>query len=88
MMAGESWKALMATVPGFISPVDLKRVMHVGMRDVNQLERGRVAASEMGVVWGGEGSHERFAERLGEEMKCRFGDGDGVDEKGVLVHLE
>ncbi|KAK0613535.1 hypothetical protein B0T14DRAFT_539366 [Immersiella caudata] len=87
MMAGESWKALMATVPGFVAPLDLKRVVHVGMRDVNELERGRVEGSEMGVVWGGEGSDERFAERLGEEMKWRFGDGD-EEEKGVLVHLD
>ncbi|KAK4449054.1 arginase [Podospora aff. communis PSN243] len=76
MMAGESWRALMATVPGF-KPVDLRRVVHVGMRDVNELERARVEGSEMGVVWAG----------LKEEMAKRFRDEEG-EKKGVLVHLD
>ncbi|KAK0638938.1 hypothetical protein B0T16DRAFT_497131 [Cercophora newfieldiana] len=80
MMAGESWKALVATIPGF-KPVDLKKVVHVGMRDVNELERGRVKGSEMGVVWGGEGVD--FVGGLEKELDRRLELGSEV-----LVHLD
>jgi arginase len=80
VMTGESWEASMATVPGFRA-VDLKRVIHVGMRDVNELERDRVNGSEMGVVWGGEGVD--LVGGLEEELDKRL-----ELESEVLVHLD
>ncbi|KAK5657146.1 hypothetical protein OQA88_3203 [Cercophora sp. LCS_1] len=80
MMGGECWKALMETVPGHRA-FDLSRVVHVGMRDVNELERERVEKSEMGVVWGGE--RVNFKSGLEREMGERFEKG-----KNVLVHLD
>ncbi|KAH6622649.1 hypothetical protein F5144DRAFT_605198 [Chaetomium tenue] len=44
MLAGECWRGLMATVPGF-RPWLLRRVVHCGMRDVNEVERERVEGS-------------------------------------------
>jgi arginase len=53
MLAGESWKQLLGTIPGY-KPLRLDRLIHVGMRDVTELERQRVLDAGMEVVWGGD----------------------------------
>jgi arginase len=84
MMAGECWKALLETVPGF-RPMRLQRVVHCGMRDVNELEQNRVERSDMAVVWGGDRKGEAFANGLGHGLLERFG--PGVDA-ATLVHVD
>jgi arginase len=84
MMAGECWKALLETIPGF-RPMMLQRVVHCGMRDVNDLERNRVEASDMAVVWGGERNASAFASSLEHELVGRFGDGN---DAATLVHVD
>lgn len=64
MLAGECWKGLLGTVPGH-EPMDLQeKLVHVGMRDVNELERQRVLKAGFDVVWGDEQGRTEFAGRL------------------------
>jgi len=57
MLGGECWRGLLGTVPGH-RPMDLqKQLIHVGMRDVNELERKRVIDAKLDVIWGRE--HEK-----------------------------
>lgn len=74
IMAGQCWKALAASVPGF-KPLRLERFVHVGLRDVNELERTRVREAGYDVVWGDDdvkkkvdfrGELERVIERTEE----------------------
>lgn len=51
MMAGQCFKAMAQSIPGF-TPFDLRRLVHVGMRDVNDIERQRVEEANLSVVWG------------------------------------
>lgn len=44
-------KAMLETVPGHRS-INLERLVHVGMRDVNHLERARVGEAGFDVIWG------------------------------------
>ncbi|KAL2256634.1 hypothetical protein VTK26DRAFT_1382 [Humicola hyalothermophila] len=84
MMAGECWKALIKTIPGF-RPTPVRRVIHCGMRDVNQLERDRVEASDMGVVWGDATKKVDFEAGLRSELRARFGEDK---DTATLVHLD
>jgi arginase len=84
MMAGECWKALLGTVPGF-RPTQLRTVIHCGMRDVNDLERSRVEASDMGVVWGDATKKVDFEGGLRKELQGRF---VASDDTASLVHLD
>ncbi|KAK4124544.1 Arginase/deacetylase [Parathielavia appendiculata] len=84
MMAGECWKALLDTIPGF-RPILLRNVVHCGMRDVNDLERARVEASDMGVVWGGERKSADFADGLKNELLERFA---GDNYTATLLHVD
>lgn len=83
IMAGECWKALVGTVPGF-RPTLLRKVVHCGMRDVNELERARVQESDMGVVWGDASKKVDFAAGLRKELDERF---EGHDTAS-LVHVD
>ncbi|PKS12497.1 hypothetical protein jhhlp_000704 [Lomentospora prolificans] len=51
MLGGLTFKAMVNSVPGF-TPLDLKRLVHVGMRDVNDMERQHVEEAKLSVVWG------------------------------------
>lgn len=57
MLGGLCFQSLLATVPGF-SAVDLRRLIHVGMRSVNDIERQHVESAGLSVVWGSESSDE------------------------------
>ncbi|KAH8671461.1 hypothetical protein BX600DRAFT_434567 [Xylariales sp. PMI_506] len=81
MMAGECWQALMGTVPGH-SPVDVRdKLVHVAMRDVNELERKRVLDGGFGVVWGDPNDQVDFAEQLDGKL-CERALGD------TMVHVD
>lgn len=84
MMAGECWKALLGTVPGF-RPMLVRKVVHCGMRDVNDLERSRVEASDMGVVWGDAAKKVDFEAGLRTRLGERYGEDNGT---ATLVHLD
>ncbi|GAB1318410.1 Ureohydrolase [Madurella fahalii] len=51
MLAGQCWRGLLATVAGH-RPLDLGRLIHVGMRDVTEVERKRVLEARFDVIWG------------------------------------
>jgi arginase len=68
MLAGECWKGLLGTVPGH-SPMNLREsLIHVGMRDVNDLERQRVLEAGFDVVWGNVEEKVDFAKSLGGRL--------------------
>ncbi|KAK1657786.1 putative arginase [Colletotrichum godetiae] len=64
MLAGQCWKGLLGTVPGH-QPMNLERLVHVGMRDVNDLERARVAEAGFDVIWGSTEKKVDFGAELG-----------------------
>ncbi|KAH7153137.1 hypothetical protein EDB81DRAFT_882082 [Dactylonectria macrodidyma] len=52
MLEGAGWKTLLSSIPNF-QPMDLKKsFVHVGMRDVTELERSRVINAGFSVIWG------------------------------------
>ena len=51
MLGNLCFKSLLETVPDY-TPLDLKRLIHVGMRDVNDIERRHVEEYDLSVVWG------------------------------------
>ncbi|KAH7020459.1 hypothetical protein EDB80DRAFT_821444 [Ilyonectria destructans] len=51
MMTGTSWHTLMKTVPGH-QPLDIKRVIYCGLRDISEIQRRAVQEAEVDVVWG------------------------------------
>jgi arginase len=82
IMAGECWKALVNTIPGY-RPLSLERLIHCGLRDFNDLESARVAAAGYPVVWG---KPER---QLGyEEELFKVLDGRSIDPAMIHVDLD
>jgi arginase len=63
MLGGLCWKTLLGTVPGY-SPIDLRRLIQVGMRDVTDLERKRVEEAQLSVVWAGTDNKIDFQQGL------------------------
>lgn len=70
MMAGQCWKALLETVPGF-RPLNLARFVHCGLRDVSDAERERVSSAGYPVVWGDTERNVDFREELGRILDRR-----------------
>jgi arginase len=64
MLGGECWKGLLGSVSGH-RPMNLqKQLVHVGMRDVNELERKRVMDAKLDVIWGSEHDKVDYVPRL------------------------
>lgn len=84
MLEGAAWKTLLASIPGF-RPMTLKRdLIHVGLRDVTELERSRVMDAGFAVVWGDTARHVDFAGELHktlEEKKASL-------TPACMVHLD
>ncbi|KAF2095769.1 Arginase/deacetylase [Rhizodiscina lignyota] len=80
MMSGESFKALMGTVPGH-EVFDLQRFIFCGIRDVTGVERKRVQEGGMGAVWGGTDVVVDFAQELGKAIDRR-------PSKATMIHLD
>ena len=82
MLSGESWKALMATVPGH-RPLGMENFVFVGVRDLSDGQRRKLEGSEARVVYGGvaEGSRRDFPGDLASVL------GDGKDVK-CSVHVD
>lgn len=54
MMAGECWKGMLEAIPGHEAMNLKEKLVHVGMRDVNDVERQRVIEADLDTVWGNE----------------------------------
>lgn len=68
MLAGQCWEGLLGTVPGH-EAMDLERLVHVGMRDVNDLERARVVEAGFDVIWGSTEKKVDFGAELGVVLR-------------------
>lgn len=65
MLAGECWKGILGSVQGHEVMDIREKLVHVGLRDVNEVERQRVLNARFDVVWGDEnGGRMEFAGRL------------------------
>ncbi|KAL1862632.1 hypothetical protein Daus18300_008430 [Diaporthe australafricana] len=87
MLHGESWHALMETIPGHV-PLALERFVYCGLRDCTNTQRRRVAAAGMDVVWGDTSPgapRPDFAAELEEILvtKPKY-----REAPGALVHLD
>lgn len=63
MMAGWCYQRMLRSVEGF-APLDLGRLVHVGMRDVTEEERHLVTDAGFDIVWGSEENKVDFAGEL------------------------
>lgn len=68
MLAGQCWRGLLETVPGHRA-LNLDRLVHVGMRDVNDLERARVEKAGFDVIWGNTEKKVDFKGELGTVLQ-------------------
>ncbi|KAF4963482.1 hypothetical protein FZEAL_10931 [Fusarium zealandicum] len=81
MLAGLCWDTLLASIPGF-KPLNLETdLVHCGMRDVTDLERGRVFDAGFPVIWGDFEKHVDFEAELRKTLQ---------DKKlgQTMVHLD
>jgi arginase len=86
MMSGESWKGLMAMIPGH-RLISLKNFIFCGVRDLNEGQFRKLGESKARAVFGnrrGENQRIDYAIRLYEEFE-NLGRGD---EKVYLVHVD
>lgn len=81
MLSGESWKALMATVPGH-QPLMMNRFTFVGVRDVSGAQRRKLDETEARVIYGGK---ERSEKDYPCELDRLLADGDGRE---CSVHVD
>jgi len=68
MLNGESWKALLATVPGH-RPLGLEKITYCGIRDLDERQFEKLDRSKAKVVYGklkGDTKCTSFATRLGD----------------------
>jgi arginase len=63
MLGGLCWKTLLNTIPGY-RPWALQKLVHVGMRDVTDLERSRVIEADLDIIWGCTEMKVDFSEEL------------------------
>ena len=80
MLRGESWKTLMATVPGY-HPFDYDRFVYVGLRDQSDVQRQRVIDAGMKSVWGNASQKVDFASELNIQLSQQ-------NYSPALVHLD
>ncbi|CAG7930124.1 unnamed protein product [Penicillium olsonii] len=70
MLTGSSWHAMMRTVPGH-KPMDVKRVVYCGLRDVSESQKLVVENSGADVVWGDTSQAVDFTSALGDILDRR-----------------
>lgn len=83
MLIGESWKALMATIPGF-EPIPLSRITLCGVRDVSEAQRAKLDRRRCKVVYGKTDTAVDYAEQLRGQSQTGNDDVGGA----CLVHLD
>ncbi|KAF5230432.1 hypothetical protein FOXYS1_15877, partial [Fusarium oxysporum] len=70
MMTGTSWHTLMKTVPGH-QPVDVKRMIYCGLRDVSEIQRETVKDAGIDVIWGDANKKVDVTSALAETLDRR-----------------
>ena len=80
MLTGESWRALMATVPGY-KPVPLDKVIYCGVRDLSDGQTMKLEKSTARVIYGSTTQQVYYADRLRELL-------DRTSESSCLVHID
>lgn len=70
MMTGTSWHTLMKTVPGH-QPMDPKRLVLCGLRDVSELQRKTVTEAGYDIIWGDAEKKVDFPSELGALLDRR-----------------
>ncbi|KAI9372448.1 arginase [Aspergillus egyptiacus] len=80
MLRGESWRALMKTVPGF-EPFDFSRFLYCGLRDQSDIQKQRVIDAGMRSIWGSTEARVDFAAELKAELRK-------MNYSPALVHLD
>ncbi|KAF5660758.1 arginase [Fusarium denticulatum] len=70
MMTGTSWHTLMKTVPGH-QPVDVKRMIYCGLRDVSEIQHKTVKDAGVDIVWGDAKNKVDFTSALAETLDRR-----------------
>nr|RBQ83568.1 hypothetical protein FVER53263_20930 [Fusarium verticillioides] len=83
MMTGTSWHTLMKTVPGH-QPVDVKSMIHCGLRDVSEIQRKKVKDAGVDVIWGDAKEKVDFTTALAETLNRR----DDIQEAHILFDLD
>jgi len=81
MLGGKCWKGLIGSVPGHRAINLQKQLIHVGMRDVNELERRRVTDAKLDVIWGSEYDNVDYVPRLRKLLDIKTFD-------LTMVHLD
>lgn len=81
MLGNLCFRSLLKTVPGY-TPMNLQRLIHVGMRDVNDLERAHVEEHSLSVVWGDENTRVDFAKGLASFLEKT------PDSQPTMVHFD
>ncbi|MCJ1363577.1 hypothetical protein MMC16_002684 [Acarospora aff. strigata] len=80
MLTGQSWRALMQTIPGH-QPLSLHRIVYCGVRDLSDPQRVKLQRSPAKVVYGGNVGRSNFSSELSEQM-------NDVDFTEAIVHLD
>lgn len=81
MLANLCWKTLLPTIPNF-HPMDLvSNLIHVGMRDVTDLERSRVVEAGFSIIWGSTTKQVDFSGQLASAL-------DERELDHTMVHLD
>lgn len=79
-LAGQCWRALAATVPGF-RPLELERLVYCGIRDFEPGQREKVEAAGIRAVFGSAEEKVDFPSRLAEALS-----GAAIDR--AMIHLD
>ncbi|KAF4335676.1 arginase [Fusarium beomiforme] len=81
-MGGLCFKALLSSVPGF-GAMDLGKLVHVGLRDIDDAQRRYVEETGLSVVWGCEWPKPNFEAEL-----SKFLDEKKAELQPTLVHVD
>lgn len=79
-LRGESWKALMNTVPGF-RPFNYDKFLYIGLRDQTEIQKKRVEDAAMGQIRGDVTKKVDFLAELEKRL-------DAKEYSPSLVHLD
>ncbi|KAJ4264449.1 hypothetical protein NW762_005649 [Fusarium torreyae] len=83
MMTGTSWHTLMKSVPGH-QPLDVKRVVYCGLRDVSELQTKTVKDAGVDVIWGDANRKVDFTSDLAAVLERR----DDIQDAHVHLDLD
>ncbi|KAJ9618314.1 hypothetical protein H2203_009231 [Taxawa tesnikishii (nom. ined.)] len=87
MLAGQSWKGFMDTIPGHV-PLNLDRFVYCGLRDQNEVQRKRVLDAKFDVVWGGEDASRNGPVHFARELRALLDKRTDMIDQPTLVHVD